>query len=68
MRMIRDCTVHIPYTNAKTFANVVLPNNVSDKELKSIDGVGTGRMTKKDDIGVPTPYHQRILNLGEESS
>ncbi|GKA18766.1 hypothetical protein Tco_0698681 [Tanacetum coccineum] len=45
---LKDCTVHIPYTNAKTFADDVLPNHVGDKELKSIDGVGTGRMTKKE--------------------
>ncbi|GJY29043.1 hypothetical protein Tco_0404810 [Tanacetum coccineum] len=44
----KDCTVHIPYTNAKTFANDVLLNHVGNKELTSFDGVGTGRMTKKD--------------------
>ncbi|GKC42021.1 hypothetical protein Tco_1059743 [Tanacetum coccineum] len=38
---LKDCTMHIPYTNAKTFADDVLPNHVGDKELKSIDGVGT---------------------------
>ncbi|GJR36256.1 hypothetical protein Tco_1211940 [Tanacetum coccineum] len=42
----KDCTVHIPYTNAKTFADDILPNHVGDKELKSIDGVGIGRMPK----------------------
>ncbi|GJZ73372.1 hypothetical protein Tco_0637518 [Tanacetum coccineum] len=54
---LKDCTVHIPYTNAKTFANVVLSNHVGDKELKSFDGVGTRRMTKKeinkDNKGMP---------------
>ncbi|GKC98268.1 reverse transcriptase domain-containing protein, partial [Tanacetum coccineum] len=53
----KDCTVHISYTNAKTFADDVLPNHAGDKELKSTDGVGTGRMTKKkikkDEIGMP---------------
>ncbi|GKC04154.1 hypothetical protein Tco_0995764, partial [Tanacetum coccineum] len=34
--------------NAKTFADDVLPNQIGDKELKSTDGVGTGRMTKKE--------------------
>ncbi|GJT87884.1 hypothetical protein Tco_1069601 [Tanacetum coccineum] len=43
-----------PYTNAKTFADDVLLYNAGDKELKSIDGVGTERMTKmeKDDNGM----------------
>ncbi|GJU43050.1 hypothetical protein Tco_1200316 [Tanacetum coccineum] len=52
---LKDCTVHIPYTNAKTFADDVLPNHVGDKEFKSIDGVRIGRMPKikKDDIGIP---------------
>nr|GEV45241.1 hypothetical protein [Tanacetum cinerariifolium] len=52
-----DCTMHIPYTNAKTFADVVLPNHVGDKELKYIDGVGNGVLTKneikKDEMGMP---------------
>ncbi|GKC85107.1 hypothetical protein Tco_1140824 [Tanacetum coccineum] len=43
-----DCTMHIPYTNVKTFANEVLANHVGDKELKSFDGIRTGRMTKKE--------------------
>ncbi|GJU63415.1 hypothetical protein Tco_1245250 [Tanacetum coccineum] len=43
-----DCTVHISYTNAKTFANVVLLNHVGREDLNSIYGVGTGRMTKKE--------------------
>ncbi|GJZ91409.1 hypothetical protein Tco_0663336, partial [Tanacetum coccineum] len=43
-----DCTVHIPYTNAKTFANVVLLNHVGREDLNLIDGVGTERMTKKE--------------------
>ncbi|GJR70388.1 hypothetical protein Tco_0016453 [Tanacetum coccineum] len=45
---LKDCIVHIPYTNAKTFADDVLLNHVGDKELKTLDGVGTGRMTKKE--------------------
>nr|GFD05099.1 hypothetical protein [Tanacetum cinerariifolium] len=47
---LNDYTVHIPYINAKTFTDVVLSNHVGDKELKSFDSVGTGRMTKKDGI------------------
>ncbi|GJW43597.1 hypothetical protein Tco_0072396 [Tanacetum coccineum] len=30
---LKDCTVHIRYMNAKTFANDVLSNHVGDKEL-----------------------------------
>ncbi|GKB48201.1 hypothetical protein Tco_0898954 [Tanacetum coccineum] len=54
---LKDCTVHIPYTNAKTFANDALSNHVGDKESKSIDGVGNEVLTKtkkeKDDNDVP---------------
>ncbi|GJT48891.1 hypothetical protein Tco_0975048 [Tanacetum coccineum] len=32
---LKDFTVHIPYTNVKTFKDDVLPNHVGDKELKS---------------------------------
>ncbi|GJS18172.1 hypothetical protein Tco_0412644 [Tanacetum coccineum] len=42
------CTVNITYANAKTFADDVSINNVGDKELKSYDDVGTGRITKKE--------------------
>nr|GEW89575.1 reverse transcriptase domain-containing protein [Tanacetum cinerariifolium] len=45
---LKDCTMHIPYTNTKTFTDDVLPNHVGDKELKTFDGVGTTRMTKKE--------------------
>nr|GEU39453.1 reverse transcriptase domain-containing protein [Tanacetum cinerariifolium] len=52
-----DCTVHIPYTNAKTFADDVLPNHVGDEEFESICGVGNEALTKKkkenDDRGMP---------------
>ncbi|GJV86649.1 hypothetical protein Tco_1530587 [Tanacetum coccineum] len=44
---LKDCTMHIPYTNAKTFADDVLPNHVGGEVFKSISGVATGRMTKK---------------------
>nr|GEX21204.1 hypothetical protein [Tanacetum cinerariifolium] len=50
---LKDCTMRIPYTNAKTFASDVSMNNVGDKELKSIDGVVIRQMTKKDDMGFP---------------
>nr|GEY18873.1 hypothetical protein [Tanacetum cinerariifolium] len=54
---LKDSTVHIPYTNAKTFANDVLLNHVGDMELKSMDGFGNKVLTKKemnkDDKGVP---------------
>ncbi|GJZ82966.1 hypothetical protein Tco_0648139 [Tanacetum coccineum] len=39
---LKDCTMHIPYTNVKTFADEVLLNLVGGEELNSIDGVGTG--------------------------
>ncbi|GJR13033.1 hypothetical protein Tco_0795685 [Tanacetum coccineum] len=52
-----DCIVHIPYMNAKMFADDVLLNHAGGEELNSIDGVGTGRMTKKEiekvDMGLP---------------
>ncbi|GJW16022.1 hypothetical protein Tco_0020155 [Tanacetum coccineum] len=45
---LKDYTVNITYANTKTFADDVSINNVGDKELKSYDGVGTGRITKKE--------------------
>nr|GEY65077.1 integrase, catalytic region, zinc finger, CCHC-type, peptidase aspartic, catalytic [Tanacetum cinerariifolium] len=45
---LKDSTVHIPYMDAKTFADDVLLNHVGDEELKRFNGVGTGRMTKKE--------------------
>ncbi|GJY28607.1 hypothetical protein Tco_0404374 [Tanacetum coccineum] len=45
---LKECVVYILYTNAKMFADDVLLNHVGDNELKSIDAVGTGRMTKKE--------------------
>ncbi|GJV61177.1 hypothetical protein Tco_1467277 [Tanacetum coccineum] len=54
---LKDSTMHIPYTNAKTSAEAVFSNHVGDRELKSIDGIRNGRMTKKeinkDDVGLP---------------
>nr|GEU65431.1 protein transparent testa glabra 1 [Tanacetum cinerariifolium] len=35
---LKDCTVHIPHTNVKTYAVDVLPNHVGDKELNLIKG------------------------------
>ncbi|GJS18622.1 reverse transcriptase domain-containing protein [Tanacetum coccineum] len=57
---LKDCTVHIQYTQGIMKENVfekdVLSNDVGDMELKSIDGIGIGRMTnkeiKKDDKGM----------------
>ncbi|GJS79334.1 hypothetical protein Tco_0729215 [Tanacetum coccineum] len=43
----KDYTVHIPYTDAKTFADVVLLNHIGEKEFKSIVGDGIGVLTKK---------------------
>ncbi|GJR53011.1 hypothetical protein Tco_1403532 [Tanacetum coccineum] len=54
---LNDSTVNIPYTNVKTFVDNVLLNQVSDKELKSTDGVRDRVLTKKDikkdENGVP---------------
>ncbi|GKE47706.1 hypothetical protein Tco_1478964 [Tanacetum coccineum] len=43
----KDCTMHTPYTDAKTFADVVLLNHVGEKEFKSIVGDGIRVLTKK---------------------
>nr|GEW66240.1 hypothetical protein [Tanacetum cinerariifolium] len=53
--LLKYCTVNISYTNTETFADDVLLNDVGDKKLKSIDGVGTRRMTTKEkgDKGMP---------------
>nr|GEU85033.1 hypothetical protein [Tanacetum cinerariifolium] len=44
---LKNCTMRIPYMNSKTFADDTLSNHVGDKELKSYEGIGTGRMTRK---------------------
>ncbi|GKE06099.1 hypothetical protein Tco_1398117, partial [Tanacetum coccineum] len=44
---LKDCTVHIPYTQEKMVEHDETSNHVGDEELKSIDGVGIGGMTKK---------------------
>ncbi|GKD12965.1 reverse transcriptase domain-containing protein [Tanacetum coccineum] len=62
---LKDFIVHIPYTNVKTFADAVLPSHVGDKELRYVDGVGTGKMTKKemDDNGATKePNKEHKLN------
>ncbi|GJX96707.1 hypothetical protein Tco_0352505 [Tanacetum coccineum] len=52
---LKDSNVHIPYTNAKTFIDNVLPNHVGVEELKSSNGVGMLKENeiKKDDKGLP---------------
>ncbi|GJX77609.1 hypothetical protein Tco_0691510 [Tanacetum coccineum] len=65
--LLKDCTVHFPNTNTKTFADIVFPNHVGDEELKSIDGVRDRVMTKKEikknDMGLPKePNKERKLN------
>nr|GEZ61187.1 hypothetical protein [Tanacetum cinerariifolium] len=58
--------MHIPYTNAKTFADDVLPNHVGDKELKSFNGVRIRRKNiKKDEKGVPKE-HNKEWKLNEK--
>ncbi|GJR22715.1 reverse transcriptase domain-containing protein [Tanacetum coccineum] len=67
---LKDCTVHIPYTNAKMFADDVLLNHVGDKKLKSMDGIGTRRLTKikikKDEMGIPKE-HNKEWKLNEKA-
>nr|GEU67578.1 hypothetical protein [Tanacetum cinerariifolium] len=75
---LKDCNVHIPYTNAKMFADDVLLNHVGDKEFKSINGVRIGRITKikKYDMGMPkepnkewklnekvVPYNKKFITI-----
>ncbi|GJV88451.1 hypothetical protein Tco_1532389 [Tanacetum coccineum] len=52
----KDSTMHIPYTDANTFADVVLLNHVGEKEFKSIvsDGIRvvTTKNIKKNDMGL----------------
>ncbi|GJT19256.1 hypothetical protein Tco_0877962 [Tanacetum coccineum] len=52
---LKDCTMNIPYANAKMFADDVLLNHVGGEELNSIDGIGNREITKKkkEDNGVP---------------
>ncbi|GJU21301.1 hypothetical protein Tco_1154643 [Tanacetum coccineum] len=48
---LKDCTVHIPYTQGLTKENVFehdeMSNHVGDEELNLIDGVGIGKMKKE---------------------
>nr|GFD02782.1 hypothetical protein [Tanacetum cinerariifolium] len=44
---LKDCIVHISYTNEKMFADDVLLNHVGGEELNSIDGIGNRVLTKK---------------------
>ncbi|GKE19211.1 hypothetical protein Tco_1426788 [Tanacetum coccineum] len=37
---LKDCTVHIPYTQEKVFEHDKISSHLGDEELKSIDGVG----------------------------
>ncbi|GJR03469.1 hypothetical protein Tco_0526453 [Tanacetum coccineum] len=52
----KDCTVHIPYMDAKTFADIVLLNHVGEKETRLIVGDGirvlTKKKIKKNDMGL----------------
>ncbi|GJU01286.1 hypothetical protein Tco_1111624 [Tanacetum coccineum] len=50
---LKDCTVHIPYTNTKIFADDVLPNHVGGEELNLIVGIGNRVLTEKVDLGFP---------------
>nr|GEY23114.1 hypothetical protein [Tanacetum cinerariifolium] len=48
---LKECTVHILYTNAKTFTDDVLLNHAGGEELNSIDSVGNRVLTNKGDKG-----------------
>nr|GEY97053.1 reverse transcriptase domain-containing protein [Tanacetum cinerariifolium] len=50
---LNDSTMHILYTNVNSFVDDVLLNHVGDNELNSMDDVGTRKMTKKNDNGMP---------------
>ncbi|GJR14676.1 hypothetical protein Tco_0797328 [Tanacetum coccineum] len=52
---LKDNTMHIPYTKAKTFADDVLMNQVGDEEFKLSDGIEVlvEKEIKKNDNGVP---------------
>ncbi|GKA46980.1 hypothetical protein Tco_0739863, partial [Tanacetum coccineum] len=58
---LHDFTMHIPYTQRltkeKMFEHDEMPNHVVDKDLKSFNGVGIRRITKKEikkgDKGMP---------------
>ncbi|GKB74661.1 hypothetical protein Tco_0936073 [Tanacetum coccineum] len=67
---LKDYTVHIPYPNAKTFADDVMSNHVGGKELNSIDGIETGRITKKKikkkEMGLPKEPNKE-WKLNEEA-
>nr|GEW59299.1 hypothetical protein [Tanacetum cinerariifolium] len=64
---LKDCVVHILYTQGitkeKVFEKDVLSNNVGEEELKSNISVGTGNITKKDEMGLPNePNKEWKLN------
>ncbi|GKB06998.1 hypothetical protein Tco_0835231 [Tanacetum coccineum] len=67
---LKDCTMHIPYTNVKTFADNVLTNHVSGEEFKSINGVGNEVLAKKEikrnDMGLPKEPNKE-WNLNEKA-
>nr|GEZ42500.1 hypothetical protein [Tanacetum cinerariifolium] len=66
---LKDSTVHITYTNAKTFADAVLPNHICDKKLKYVDGVRNEvlrkKEIKKDEMGMPKE-HNKEWKLNEK--
>ncbi|GJW05717.1 hypothetical protein Tco_1568140 [Tanacetum coccineum] len=74
---LKDCTVHIPYKNKKTFADDVLPNYVGGEEFNKFDDIGTERMTKKEikqnDKGMPKEpnkefnWNGKVDHLGESA-
>ncbi|GJT59999.1 hypothetical protein Tco_1003532 [Tanacetum coccineum] len=63
-----DCTLHITYTNAKTSADDVFLNNVGDKKLKSVDGVGyqLAKIKKVKDGESIESYYSRFYKIMDE--
>nr|GEW58195.1 hypothetical protein [Tanacetum cinerariifolium] len=54
---LKDCTVHIPYTQEKVFEDDKMSSHVCDEELNAVIGVGNRVLIniefKKDDMGLP---------------
>nr|GEW54102.1 hypothetical protein [Tanacetum cinerariifolium] len=45
---LKDCTMHIPYTNVKIFTDDVLANHVGGEGLNLANGIGNRVLTKKE--------------------
>nr|GEX24648.1 reverse transcriptase domain-containing protein [Tanacetum cinerariifolium] len=45
---LKDCTLHIPYTQENMFKHDKMSNHVGDEELKSMNGTGSRVLTNKE--------------------